>query len=155
MVVGRCWTALTNAVPGFEPVPEYQAILVGARSLDAAEEPALRRSSITWLPPNDARDIGGVRDAVDALAARVDVVHIHVDLDVHDPAIAPANGYAAAGGLSAEEVRQVVRVVTDRIPVASATLAAYDPAYDPQGRMRHTALELLALLARLVRLPPV
>lgn len=155
MVVGRCWTALTKAVPGFQPVPETRVILVGARSLDPAEELALRRSSITWLAPNRARDIGDLRHAVDILAGQVDVVHIHVDLDVHDPSIAPANGYAAADGLSAEQVRMVVRQIADRVPVASATLAAYDPAYDPQGRMRHTALALLALLARLARLAPI
>lgn len=41
------------------------------------------------------------------------------------------------------------------VPVASATLAAHDPSYDPPGRMRHTALALRALLAREARLAPV
>jgi arginase len=154
MVVGRCWTALTSTVPGFQPVPENQVVLIGARSLDSAEEPALRRSAVTWLPPDRVRDAGDLRRAVDVLAAHVDTVHIHVDLDVHDPSISPANGYAAPDGLSAEQVRQVVRQVADRIPIGSATLAAYDPAYDPHGRMQRTALALLTLLARLARLPP-
>jgi arginase len=154
MVVGHCWTALTKTVPGFQPVPEDRVVLVGARSLDTAEEPALRRSSISWLAPRRARDVGSLRDAVDTLAGRVDVVHIHADVDVHDPSIAPANGYAAPDGLSAEQVQRVVRQVADRIPVASATLAAYDPAYDSEGRMRQTALALVALLARIARRAP-
>ena len=147
MVVGRGWTTLTAAVPGFRPVPEERVALVGARSLDPAEEPALRRSAVTWLPPEQARDLGRLRAAVDALAARVDVVHLHVDLDVHDPSIAPANDYAAPDGLSAEQVHAVVREVADRIPIGSAALASYDPAHDPHGRMRRAALDLLTRLA--------
>jgi arginase len=148
MIVGRCWRALTSSVPGFRPVPENRVMLVGARSLDAAEEPALRESSVSWLSPGGARDLTGLRHAVEALAAHVDVVHIHVDLDVHDPSIAPANSYAAPDGMSAGEVQEVVSQVADRIPVASAALASYDPAYDPHGRMAHTALALLGQLAR-------
>lgn len=146
MAVGRCWSALTASVPGFRPLPADRVMLVGARSLDAAEETALRDSSVTLLSPADARDVTGLRHAVETLAGRVDVVHIHVDLDVHDPSIAPANSYAAPDGMSAGEVQNVVRQLADRIPVASGTLASYDPAYDPHGRMARTALRLLTLL---------
>ncbi|WP_430790577.1 arginase family protein [Actinoplanes sp. G11-F43] len=153
MVVGRCWTALTSVIAGFQPVPEDRVVLVGARSLDSAEQSALQSSSVAWMPPDHARDLNDLRRTIEDLADRVDVVHVHVDLDVHDPSIAPANSYAAANGLSANEVQQVVRQVAIRIPVASATLASYDPAYDPHGRMARTALELLTLLARLAGRP--
>jgi arginase len=148
MMVGRCWAEALAGVPGFRALPEDRVLLVGARSLDPGEEEALRGSAVTWLPPDGARDAARLRPAVEALAARVDVVHLHVDLDVHDPSIAPANGYAAADGLSAVEVREVVRQVGGRIPVGSATVASYDPSFDPHGRMAEAALSLLVELAR-------
>jgi arginase len=148
MAVGRCWQALTSTVPGFSPLPEDRVALVGARSLDEAEETALRGSSIIWLEPSRVRQVDVL---LSDLAARVDLVHIHIDLDVHDPSVAPANQYAASGGLSAEEVHDVVRKIAGRIPVASATLAAYDPAFDPEHRMEQAALDLLTLLADLAR----
>jgi arginase len=151
MVVGRCWRTLTSAVPGFSPLPERRIVLIGAHSLDGDEETALRGSSIAWLPPARVRDPGSVSGALEALAAEADHVHIHIDLDVHDPSVAPANQYAAPGGLSAEEVHDVVRKIAGRIPVASATLAAYDPAFDPEHRMEQAALDLLTLLADLAR----
>jgi arginase len=154
MAVGRCWQALTSTVPGFSPLPEDHVALIGARSLDEAEEVALRGSPVTWLAPAEVRHAGVLRSAVDTLAAKIDLVHVHIDLDVHDPSIAPANQYAAPGGLSAEEVRHVVREIAGRIPLASATLAAYDPAFDPEGRMEETALDLVTLLARLARPGP-
>ena len=151
--VGRCWSALASTVPGFAPLPEKRVVLVGARSLDAAEEMALHASAVTWLPPANARTPDTVGSAIDRLAEKSDAVHMHIDLDVHDPSIAPANSYAAADGLTAAEVQRVVRQVADRLPIASATLASYDPTYDPAGRMRQTALDLLALLAQLAAVP--
>jgi arginase len=84
---------------------------------------------------------------LDALAGRVDVLHFHVDLDVHDPSIAPANGYAAPDGLSADDVLAVLALAAERLPVVSGTLASYDPAYDVEGRMLETGLNLLVALA--------
>jgi arginase len=96
-----------------------------------------------------ARNPAAVRAAVERIAAVTDVVHIHVDLDVYDPSIAAANSYAAPDGLTAGQVQDVVQCVADELPVASATLASYDPSYDPSGRMCQTALDLLGLLADL------
>jgi arginase len=151
--VGRCWQALTSTVPGFAPLPEQRVLLVGARALDDAEESALRTSRVTWLPPAPARDRDAVRAGVEQLAADIDVGHVHVDLDVHDPSIAPANSYAEPDGLTAAQVHDAVRQVASQLPIASATLASYDPSYDPAGRMRDTALDLLTLLADLATPP--
>ena len=147
MVVGRCWRAATARVPGFAPLPERDVVLVGARDLTAPQAEVLERSALTWLSPAQARDPDAVAAALDALAARVDVLHFHVDLDVHDPSIAPANGYAAPDGLAAEDVLRVLRLAADRVPVVSGTLASYDPSYDVDGRMRDTGLALLQALA--------
>jgi arginase len=131
MTVGRCWQALTAAVPAFTPLPERRVLLIGAHSLDDAEEQALRASEVAWLPPGQVRNPAAVRAAVERIAAETDVVHIHVDLDVYDPSIAAANDYAAPDGLTAGQVQDVVQCVADELPVASATLACYDPSYDP------------------------
>jgi len=148
MVLGWCWRTAVAGVEGFEPLPEGHVVLVGARDLGAAEEAALGASGVRWLPPAAARDAGVVTTALDELAARVDVLHLHVDLDVHDPdTVAPANGYAIGDGLLAADVLQVVHRAAERLPVGSATLASYDPAHDRAGRMQETALDLLAPLA--------
>jgi arginase len=147
MAVGRCWRSLTARVPGFEPLAERDVVLVGARDLSAAQVEVLEGSSVAWLRPAQARDPDAVAAAIDALAQRVDALHFHVDLDVHDPSIAPANGYAAPDGLSAVEVLQVLRLAAARLPVVSGALASWDPAYDVEGRMRDTALDLLEALA--------
>jgi arginase len=147
MAVGRCWRALTTTVPGFTPLPEPRVLLVGARSLDDAEELALRGSEIEWLTPTGVRTRGAMRAAVDRLAAESDVVHIHVDLDVHDSSVGFANAWAAPDAPTAEQVRSCIGEVANRLPISSATLASYDPSCDSDGRMNQIALRLLALLA--------
>ncbi|TQN43212.1 arginase [Blastococcus colisei] len=147
IAVGRCWAALAATIPGFRPLPESHVLLIGARDLSEDQRAVLLRSGVTWLPPAEARDPATLVAALEQLSARVDVVHFHVDLDVHDPSIAPANGYAAPDGLSAAEVRRVLRLTAAQLPVVSGTLASYDPAYDVEHRMRDTALDLLDDLA--------
>ncbi|HVG44615.1 MAG TPA: hypothetical protein VM890_07790, partial [Longimicrobium sp.] len=71
------------------------------------------------------------------------------DLDVHDPAEGKANEFWAPAGLTADEVRSVVREVAARVPIAGASITAYDPAFDPDGRMLETGLELMELIAGL------
>lgn len=154
IAVGRCWPALAATVPGFAPLPEASVLHVGVRSLDDGESSASRASAVMWLEAEAAHDRAAVRAAVERLAAEVDVVHVHIDLDVHDPSIAPANGYAEPGGLSAVEVRDAVREVAARLPIASATLASYDPELDIDRRMAKTALELIETIVPLLEAPP-
>jgi arginase len=147
MAVGRCWPQATARVPGFTPLREEDVLLVGARDLTPDQAAVLEGAALTWLPPDRVRRPGEVAAALDALAARVDVLHFHVDLDVHDPSIAPANGYAAPDGLSAAEVIEVLALAAERRPVVSGTLASWDPSLDVDHRMRDTALDLLAAIA--------
>lgn len=149
MAVGRCWQTLTGAVPGFHPLLEQHVLLAGARSLDDAEQAALMESGVQWLLPEQARDAQVTAAALDHLADMVDVLHFHVDLDVHDPSIAPANSYAEPDGLLADDVHRLLRHSAERTPVISATLASYDPAFDQAWRMRDTALGLMELLAEI------
>ena len=151
MAVGRCWPTQLAGLPGFAPLAEQDVILLGARSFDEQEEAALRASAITWLTPDQARDEDRMTAALADLAARVDSVHLHIDLDVFDPSIAPANGYAAQGGLFERDVCRILRQIADRLPITSAALAAYDPAYDPCRRIRETALCLLVHVAAHLR----
>ncbi len=148
MVAGRCWNRVTREVVGFTPLPEHDILLIGARDLGDPEQVALVDSEITWLSGARVRVAGTLDAALDALSGTVDVIHIHIDLDVLDPdAVAPANDYAAPDGLSARDVEQVVRSVANRAPVVSATLASFDPACDSEGQMYRTALDLIEVLS--------
>src|SRR5439155_700044 len=89
----------------------------------------------------------GLAPALGRLRARR--IHVHVDLDVHDPALAPANEFAPPDGLTPREVQDAVRAIAATVPIGSASLAAYDPSVDPDGRALEAGLQLIELFSEL------
>ncbi len=155
-LTGRCWRAMAAAVPGFRPVAPADVVLVGARDMSDAERADLAAAGVTLVPPDAVRAAGAAAAVGPALerlrAAGVTHAYLHLDLDVHDPAaVGPANAYAAPGGLTAAEVRDVVRAAATALPIAAIGMASYDPAVDADGRVRDAALELLAAAAAVAR----
>lgn len=61
IAVGHCWRRMSARVPGFEPVPEANAVLVGTREIKPGERERLLTSEVgvvepgllskSWTPP--------------------------------------------------------------------------------------------------------
>jgi arginase len=148
IATGRCFRPLAASVSGFAPVAERDTCLIGARDFDPAERSAVQSSDVGWVSVASVRESGpaaALAPALQRIQARQ--VHVHVDLDVHDPALAPANQLAPPEGLTPAEVQDCVRAIAAARPIRSATIAAYDPAVDPEGLALEAGLQLIALLA--------
>jgi arginase len=145
VATGRCRRRMADAVPGFRPVDPERVLLVGARDLDPAERAELREAGVEGVAPGAFDRLSA---ALDRLRERVEEVYLHVDMDVLDPGEGTVNGYAAPDGLSLAQARAAVRAVRERFRVRAATLSAYDPAFDLDGRARAAGLEILGELAR-------
>ncbi|MGI9040328.1 MAG: arginase family protein [Gemmatimonadales bacterium] len=143
-VTGRCWTELAWGVPGFRPVAERRVALLGARDLDPIEAGALARSEVSLLPP--ATVAADLPRCLETLTHRTEQVYLHVDLDVLDPEAARANAYAAPGGLTLEQLELAVTTAGRAVAIAAATISAYDPALDPDGRTFAAAFRVAAAL---------
>jgi arginase len=147
VIAGRCWSGVAATIPGFVPVSESRYVLVGARDLDPAEAELLESSAITLIPSDELR-AGGPHLAADSLSDTSEV-YVHVDLDVLDPdRVGRANPYAAPGGLDVSDVVAVVGAVADRYDIAAATLSAYDPSFDGDGRVAEAAMAIANEIVR-------
>jgi arginase len=149
ILTGRCWRGLARRVSGFEPLADSSVMLIGAHDLDDDERIALAHSDIAHITPSRMTDEGveaALGDAVEALAKRATRVYVHIDLDVIDADHARANSYASRGGLVPEQLFEAMRLINDRLPIAAAGLAAYDPSLDEKGRLRNVATQLLDML---------
>jgi arginase len=133
-LTGACWQTLCASIPRYRPVPPDQVTLVGTRHLTAVEEEAITAAGISRVEPS----------ALDE--AREGGVYLHIDLDVLDPALSPANPWAAADGLTPDELVETVRRVCTGRQVCAAALTAYDPAGDPEGVVATTAVRVLDAL---------
>jgi arginase len=137
-LTGRCWTQLSSAIPGFQPVAESRVTLIGSRDLDPLEASALDRSAVRRL------SVASLRAPPDGAAAG----YVHLDLDVLDPSGGAANSYAVPGGLTRGDVESALDSIALGTPVVGAALTAYDPAADSRGSVAESALALgVALLA--------
>jgi len=147
---GRCWKNLANNIPGFQPVPEKNVVLLGARDLDPAERRLLDNSAVTLITPQDVRK-HGVSSVLGRVltALQAKRVYLHIDLDVLDPNEARANHFIVPAGLSLEEVQEVVSFISERLKIVAAALTAYDPAYDQDGGMLRAATALMKRLCNL------
>ncbi|MEI9407554.1 arginase family protein [Mesorhizobium salmacidum] len=127
-VLGLCWRPMATAIPGFRPIDPARCVLVNARDLDPAEEKLLETLPVIRT------ECPGVAQATERLkAAGANSVHMHLDLDVHDPKALQANRYVTSGGPNPEQLRDAACAMALAVPVVGITVSAYDPAFDAQA----------------------
>ncbi|MBZ9748403.1 arginase family protein [Mesorhizobium sp. CO1-1-7] len=127
-VLGLCWRPMAAAIPGFRPIDPARCVLVNARDLDPAEEELLETLPVIRT------ECPGVAQATEKLkAAGANSVHMHLDLDVHDPKALQANRYVTSGGPNPEQLRDAACAMALAVPVVGITVSAYDPAFDAQA----------------------
>lgn len=143
-LTGRCWKTMAAGIPGFSPIPADRVWLLGARDLDPPEAEALGLSTIRRVSA-EALD-GRLAEQIGRELGGSTLRYLHLDLDVLDPSAGCANGYAAPGGVSAAALAAFCDALRRHAPPAAATLSAYDPAVDTDGRVCQTALLVLDAL---------
>ena len=152
-LTGRCWAALAASLSGFTPVSESNACLLGVRDLDPQEAEAIARSQLHALAPR------AIASALPGLLAgwapHVKRAYLHLDMDVLDPSEGRANELAAPDGVSLAELRQAVAAIGRVLPIAAATISAYDPAHDPEGRIVAAAVTLAQSVLAAAAVNPV
>jgi len=137
-VLGLCWRPMASAIPGFKPIDPSRCVLLNARDLDPAETKLLETLPVIRT------ECPGVGPATAKLrAAGAKNVHMHLDLDVHDPKELQANRYVTSGGPSPEQLRDAACAMALAVPVVGITVSAYDPAFDAQAEVPPRVGQLL------------
>lgn len=115
---------------GFDPaeLDEHQWTVLTSRRLAATPAPAVR-----------ADPTGTATAAWDRLAARVDRIVLHVDVDVLDTGAFPLANFPHFNGLTLDEAKACLEVFARRPELAAVVVTEVNPDHDPDG-------DLLALL---------
>ncbi|MFL6515617.1 MAG: arginase family protein [Chthoniobacterales bacterium] len=143
-LTGRCWGPATQTIPGFVPVKEGDVWLIGARDVDPMEEEALASSDVCRISAPDFNPTAFAK--VVSSHAASDCLHLHLDLDVLDPAVGYANGFAAAGGLTAAQLTDFCSTLAKTRMPDSLTISSYDPKADAAGNISRVAVETACAL---------
>ncbi|MCP4201728.1 MAG: arginase family protein [bacterium] len=145
MLLGQAFRALAATIPGFAAVPGHLAGIVGARDLDAPESEHIAAWGMEAFSVERLRSEPGLQ-ALENFGRRARRIYVHVDLDVLDPSVLRANGFATPQGLTLAELEATINAVGRGAPVAGIGLASYDPAFDEENAGPAVAAHVLAAL---------
>lgn len=142
--------------PGFEgfppltaPVPPENVCFIGLRSVDRPEREAITARGMTAI---DMRQIDerGIAAPLAEFLARVEQangrLHVSLDVDFLEPAIAPAVGTTVPGGATFREAHLVMEMLHDSGLVTSLDLVELNPFLDERGRTASLMVDLTASL---------
>jgi arginase len=145
ILAGNAFQAASQRIPGFRPIQPVNIVHVGGRDFDPEESDLMRKSGMVMIAPDEVLNTG-IQRGLDALRPRAKRLHIHFDFDVLHPSMGKANPFPTPGGVWVEEVTTAIRAARAQLSVVSASLAAYEPAVDPEGKMIPVAAAVLDAL---------
>ena len=135
-----------SGIVGFSPtVDPSRTVLLGARNLDPGEKRRILDSGIHVFTMNDIDRKGLATIAARAIGlagASTFGIHVSLDLDACDPAIAPGVGTAVKGGLSYRETHMLMELVAESGKMSSLDLVEVNPILDTRNTTAQLGVEL-------------
>jgi arginase len=129
------------------PTPAVERVaLVGVRSLDDGERELIHELGIRVHTMSDIDRSGlehAVADALEYLSGAA-FLHVSIDLDAVDPAIAPGVGTPVPGGFSYREAHLVAELVAESGRLDALELVEVNPVLDRANETGVLAVELAA-----------
>ncbi|MFQ5421971.1 MAG: arginase [Anaerolineae bacterium] len=131
--------------PKLQPVHIVQ---IGIRDLDAQERERLTHSGINVYTMRHVDELGMAsvaRQALDRLR-HLKRIHVSLDMDSLDPAVASGVGTPVPGGLSYREAHLLMEILGDNGRVRSLDIVEINPILDNMNQTAEMAVELAASL---------
>jgi arginase len=122
---------------------------LGTRSVDRSEREALRTEGVTVHDMRAIDEYGVaalIRPFLERVASENGLLHVSLDVDFLDPAIAPAVGTTVPGGATFREAHLVMEMLHDSGLVSSLDLVELNPLLDERGRTASLMVDLTASL---------
>ncbi len=149
--------AYLTGKPGFDgyfpplhsPLPLEQIGILGLRSVDRDERQALARTDM-WIHDMRAIDEHGLVRPLKAFLERVaragGWLHVSLDVDFLEPAIAPAVGTTVPGGATQREAHLVMELIHESGLLRALDLVELNPFLDHAGMTARLLVDLTASL---------
>ena len=145
IAAGHALHNLRNTAGLAEPLPMEHIVWGGVRDLDPLERERFNEYEVQQFSVADIRGLSSnLQQQIDDLAARVDYIYVHIDMDVLDPAEVPGHGLTVPDGPSSKDLAAAIGLWFQN-PKTVALGIASTPAgsKDPDQLSRQAALNLI------------
>jgi arginase len=123
--------------------------IFGARSIDRPERQLLEQRGVDVVDMRRIDEMGVValmREVLTKVEASGGHLHVSLDVDAIDPAIAPGAGTPVAGGLTFREAHLVMEMIHDSGTIGSLDIVELNPYLDQAGMSARLLVDLAASL---------
>lgn len=123
--------------------------IFGARSIDRPERQLLEARGVDVIDMRRIDEMGVValmRELLERVAAAGGHLHVSLDVDVVDPALAPGAGTPVAGGLTFREAHLIMEMIHDSGTMGSLDIVELNPYLDHAGMSARLLVDLAASL---------
>lgn len=127
------------------PLPTSRIVLGAARDLDPLERELIEESDIVRASTEDFREVSDhLRAQMDRLSSIADLIYVHIDMDVLDPAEVPGHPLTVEGGPTSAELAAALTAMFAYPKVAALGVAStpWGPR-DPDGVSQQAAYNLV------------
>jgi len=145
IAAGHALHNLRNTAGLAEPLPMNHIVWGGVRDLDPLEADRFNEYAVQQFFVQDIREIStNLKKQFGDLAERVDVIYVHIDMDVLDPSEVPGHNLTVPDGPTSRELAAALAWMFGN-PKTAALGIASTPSFnlDPAGVSRQAALNLI------------
>lgn len=139
---------ISHRIYDLDFVNNNNILIVGTRDIDISEFEIVNEEKITYLNAYKLQDYGLNKYIEEIIkffkSSKIKYLYISIDIDVLDPSVAPATGFAIPGGLSYRELWKSLREIAKEFKVIGFDLVEVAPNLDlPNNLTSNLAAKLI------------
>jgi len=144
VATGLCLTRF-RLQSGLDPaLPFAYVTMLGIRDADPLERELIDRHRIELVPAEALRPpFSGIHAQMKRLSGWTDLIYVHIDMDVLDPAEVSGHPLTVRGGPSSQELASGLEVMFQYRKAAALGVASYPFQSDPGGKSLKAACNLV------------
>jgi arginase len=127
VVAGLCYPNWRERAGISSPMPTDRMLMIDVRNLDDREEALIRATDVTVARFGDDFSTDEIVSAIDALAAKVDYLYLHIDSDILDVAFQPNHPTAEPNGPDDRTVDALIEHVMGTGKVVALAVVSINP----------------------------
>ena len=141
---GQCLHRIREKA-GLNPAIETRNIvMMGLRDVDPLEQELIDKSNITTVPTQDLIEHSPVfQAAVEGLADRVDIIYLHIDLDILDASDIPGSFFEVEEGPLARQLVESIKLIVTNPKVGALGISSFPTAENGREKSLQSTMLLI------------